>query len=150
MGAPRYARCEQCGSINSFDGAKGKRPVCGKCKKPLDPARSTLDKPVSVDDSTFQNRVIDAKIPVLVCFSAKWCGACRSIEPALNSVASRFKGKMKVTIMDVDASPRAANAFQIRATPTLIVFNGGQAVEQAVGALPEKELSELMARHIGV
>jgi len=148
MGAPRYAMCEQCGSINSFDGAKAKRAVCGKCRTALDPSRATSDSPISVTDATFHDEVIVAKIPVLVDFYAKWCGACKSVESALKAVASRYKGRLKVAMLDVDESRRAANTFQIRATPTLIIFSDGQFVEQVKGALPEKELRELVARHI--
>lgn len=144
-----YAECRQCGSVNRFDNEKGKRPVCGKCSTQLDPRGATSDRPLSVTDGTFADEVLGAKVPVLVDFFATWCGACRSVEPSLEAVASRYKGRLKVSKLDVESSPDSARTYQITATPTLIVFRDGRPAEQAVGALPERELRELVERHIG-
>lgn len=144
-----YAKCKQCGSVNRFDGEKGKAPVCGKCSARLDARDATSDRPLSVTDGTFADEVLGAGVPVLVDFFATWCGACRSLEPALDSVASRYKGSLKVGKLDVESSPESARIYHITATPTLILFRDGRPAERAVGALPERELQKLVEKHIG-
>jgi len=101
MSGAYYVKCTECGSVNRFNNEKGDRPVCGKCKSRLDPARATSDKPVAVNDSVFASDVLGATVPVLVDFFATWCGACRSVEPTLEALASRHKGRLKVTKLDV-------------------------------------------------
>jgi thioredoxin len=143
-----YVKCRQCGSVNRFDDEKGERPVCGKCSAQLDPRGATSDRPLSVTDGTFADEVLGADVPVLVDFFATWCGACRSLEPSLEAVASQYKGRLKVGTLDVERSPESARTYRITATPTLIVFRDGRPAEQSVGALPERELQELVEKHI--
>jgi thioredoxin 1 len=85
---------------------------------------------------------------VLLDFFATWCGACKSIEPALEALASRYKGRFKVAKLDIEKNPRSAAQYQIRATPTLIVFTNGQPAERVEGALPLPQLQELAGRYI--
>ena len=143
-----FVKCGQCGSINRFVSNSEEYPVCAKCSTRLDTSRSTSDRPISVSDATFFDEVLHTAVPVLVDFYAPWCGACRSVEPALEAIASRHKGKLKVTTLDVDRNPRSASKYQIRATPTLIVFQNGQIVEQFVGAAPERQLLDVVQKYI--
>jgi thioredoxin 2 len=143
-----YIRCSTCGSVNRADEREGKRPICGKCKAVLDSHNATADKPVDVSDTTFGEEVLSSNVPVLVDFFATWCGACRSLEPALEAVSSRYKGKLKVAKLDVERNPENANKYQIRATPTLIVFRQGKPAEQVEGALPENQLEVMVGKHM--
>jgi thioredoxin 1 len=63
-------------------------------------------------------------------------------------MASKFKGKLKVGKVDVEQNPRSAGRYQIRATPTLIVFRNGQLAEQVTGALPAPQLEDLVAKYL--
>ena len=105
-------------------------------------------KPIQVDDATFQNEVINSATPVLVDFWAIWCGPCKMIAPVVEELAKEYDGKLKVTKMDVDANPRTAMQFGIRSIPTLLVFKGGQVVEQIVGAVPKRHLVDKVAPHL--
>lgn len=145
----QYIRCWSCGSLNRAGKKEGERPICGKCKAVLDPRNATTDEPMDVSDITFEEEVLSAHVPVLVDFFAAWCGACRSIEPALEAVASRYKGKLKVAKLDVERNPQNAGRYEIRATPTLILFSGGQAAAQVQGALPEAQLDQLVGKYVG-
>jgi thioredoxin 2 len=148
MNGTLYVKCSKCGSINRVVDKEGERPVCGKCKSALDTSRATSDKPLAVTDASFHEEVIAARIPVLVDFFATWCGACRSLEPALQAVSSRHKGRLKVSKLDVEQNPGSARTYQIRATPTLIVFREGKLAERVEGALPERQLETLVEKYI--
>ena len=148
MSETLYVKCTGCGSINRFDNAKDEQPICGNCKNRLEPGRATSDKPVAVSEAAFSIDILGAGIPVLVDFFATWCGACRSVEPALESLASRYKGRLRVATLDVDRNPEAARRYHIRGTPTLILFRDGQAAETVVGAAPERQLEDLVKKYV--
>jgi thioredoxin len=144
----RYIRCSACGAINRVNQEERGRAICGKCKEPLNPKNVTSDEPIAISDINFGEEVLASRVPVLVDFYATWCGACRSLEPALDAVAGHYKGKLKVTKLDIDRNPQNANRYQIRATPTLIVFRDGEPVDQVKGALPERQLDQFVSKYI--
>jgi thioredoxin 1 len=97
----------------------------------------------TVDDQTFDAEVISSDIPVLVDFSAVWCGPCKALEPAVKEVAGEYAGKLKVVKVDIDVSPNVAARFGIRGVPTVIVVKGGREVKRQVGLVPKPKLVAL-------
>jgi len=96
-----------------------------------------------VGDQNFDAEVIASDIPVLVDFSAVWCGPCKALEPAVKEVAGEFAGKLKVVKVDIDVSPGVAARFGIRGVPTVIVMKGGREVKRQVGLVPKPKLVAL-------
>ena len=98
--------------------------------------------------SDFQREVLASEVPVLVDFSAVWCGPCRAIEPHVEAIASELQGKAKVVTVDVDEHSDVASKYGIMSIPALLVFKNGQEVDRLVGAVPKERIHSLIAKHL--
>jgi thioredoxin 1 len=92
-----------------------------------------------VSDADFEKEVLQSSEPVVVDFTAEWCGPCKAMTPALEAIAAELKGKVKVVKLDVDKNPDTTHKYRIQAMPTLMVFKDGKVAEQRVGALVQKK-----------
>ncbi|MEO8194981.1 MAG: thioredoxin domain-containing protein, partial [Gemmatimonadales bacterium] len=107
-------RCQFCGGWNRVDVARAAdKPKCGKCGKPM-----LLDRPIQLDDESFERTISGSGVPVMVDFYADWCGPCKMMAPAVDRVASTYSGKAIVAKLDTDRAQRTAEAFNIRGIPT--------------------------------
>lgn len=93
-----------------------------------------------VDGTTFDAVVLKSEKPVLVDFSATWCGPCRAMEPALKTVAADNKDNVLVVKVNVDDAADLCTKYGVRAVPTLVLFKNGEIVQQRTGALSRKDL----------
>lgn len=103
---------------------------------------------VEVTDATFEEEVLKSELPVLVDFWAVWCAPCRMIAPIVEELSVEKDGSLKVAKMDVDNNPETAMKFGIRSIPTLLVFKGGEVVDQIVGAVPKSLLASKVDKHL--
>lgn len=101
---------------------------------------------LDLTDANFRREVLEADRPVLVDFTAQWCGPCKAMAPALDALAAEYAGKVKVAKLDVEQNQDTAEQFGIRAMPTLLFFKGGKVVGQIVGAVPKARLDEALKR----
>ncbi|MDX6361549.1 thioredoxin [Streptomyces sp. NPDC058274] len=93
-----------------------------------------------VTDADFAAEVIGADLPVLVEFTADWCGPCRQLAPVLSDIAAEEGERLKVVQLDVDANPGTTIAYGVMAMPTLMVFRDGEPVKSMVGARAKRRL----------
>jgi len=103
-------------------------------------------KVVSAQD--FERDVVQADHPVLVQFSARWCGPCRALAPTLESLAREFVGRAGVVKVDVEASPELAERFRVASIPCLVVFGQGREIGRIVGTAPKAQLAAALQRAV--
>ena len=98
------------------------------------------DKPVPVNDTSFDQQVLKSETPVLVDFWATWCGPCKMIAPVLEEIAGEQSGKLKIAKLDVDQNPETAQKFGVMSIPTLLLFKDGKEVNRLVGYMPKAQI----------
>ena len=101
-----------------------------------------MGKPTAVDDSNFDQTVLQAKTPVLVDFWAAWCGPCRMVAPVVEELAEEYEGRISFAKLDVDQNPKTASKYGIMSIPTLLIFKNGSPVSNIVGFRPKAELKQ--------
>ncbi|MCF7668953.1 MAG: thioredoxin [Verrucomicrobia bacterium] len=105
-------------------------------------------KTIELTKANFEEEVIHSPVPVLVDFWAEWCGPCKMISPIIDELAFEYDGKAKVGNVNVDEEQELASQFSIRAIPTLLIFKGGEVVDQIVGMTNKRDLKAAVDKFI--
>ncbi|TNE59654.1 MAG: thioredoxin [Bacteroidetes bacterium] len=90
------------------------------------------------------SELIRSDKPVLVDFSAEWCGPCKMLAPILEDVKRRIGDKATIFKLDVDRNPLIASSYNVMAVPTLIIFQNGKPVWRRSGVLSAVELTKAL------
>jgi thioredoxin 1 len=99
---------------------------------------------LTLNEQNFEAEVLKSAVPVLVDFTATWCGPCRALAPIVEKIADEFEGKVKVGKLDIDESPAVTAKYGIRSVPTVLVFQDGQKKGQHVGLTTRDKLVQLL------
>ena len=94
---------------------------------------------IEINETNFQNEVLQSKQPVLVDFWAEWCGPCKMLAPALEEIAGEQAG-FKIGKVNVDENPALAARFGIQSIPTLLYFAGGEVRDKTVGVTGKRAI----------
>ncbi len=101
---------------------------------------------IVVTDDTFETRVLQSPLPVLVDFWAPWCGPCRTVSPMVEEIAREYAGRLRVAKVNTDENSRWAGRLSIMGIPTLILFKRGREADRIVGAAPKSVLTQRVER----
>ena len=101
-----------------------------------------MSQPISVTDHNFDELVLADKLPVLVDFSAPWCGPCNAVEPIIDQLAQEYSGKVTFAKINVDENKTIAVRYGVQGLPTMLIFKDGKPYSQINGAKPKSELKK--------
>jgi thioredoxin 1 len=104
---------------------------------------------VDVNDASFEQVVLNADGPVLVDFTAEWCGPCRLLHPIIEKIANDYDGRAVIARVDVDNAQQTAVRFRIMSVPTVMFFKGGEVQDQSIGLVREKDLTKMLDPLLG-
>ena len=136
--------CPHCKEINKIPKKDSyNKANCGKCKSSL------LDnKVIELDNSSFDDIIVNSDIPVIIDFWAPWCGPCKMMAPTFSKVALEYPLKTVFTKVNTQDEQDLARRFNIQSIPTLIVFKDGIEVQRVSGALDANNLQQLVNSHL--
>jgi thioredoxin 1 len=100
-------------------------------------------------DANFQAEVLECQTPVLVDFTAEWCGPCHMLAPVIARLNEEWNGAVKVGELDVDANLNVTQQYEVMGMPTLILFKGGQPVERLSGYMAKDRILNKLKPHLG-
>ena len=104
--------------------------------------------PLTVEDTTFDEHVLNSDRPVLVDFWAPWCGPCRLVSPVVEALGEAHADKIAVAKVNTDENQQLAMRYSIFSIPTLIMFQGGREVERLVGYMPQEVMEKRLSAYL--
>ncbi len=127
-------------TIGGLTGARG----CDAAEGPEGPRRAAkaMSTMLKFTDQNFENEAVKSPIPVLVDFSAVWCGPCKSLAPIVEDLSREYAGRIKIGKLDIDEDRETPTRFDVMAVPTLIFLKGGKEVARFTGLRPRAAIKE--------
>jgi thioredoxin 1 len=107
-----------------------------------------MSNAITVNETSFEQEVLQSDIPVLVDFWAEWCAPCKMIAPMLDALANEMSGNLKVAKINVDSNQNLAARYDVRSIPTLLLIVDGVVKDQIGPGLSQKDLRKRIETHI--
>jgi thioredoxin 1 len=101
-----------------------------------------------INQDEFSEKVLQSDLPVLVDFTATWCGPCKMVSPLVEELASEWQGKARVFKMDVDSNQETPIQFSVMGIPALLLFVNGEVAARVTGFKPKKQLIKTFEPHL--
>jgi thioredoxin 1 len=105
---------------------------------------------IYVDDSSFEAEVMNSKLPVLIDFTAEWCGPCKKQAPILEALSANKANVLKIVKVDIDESPSITSKFGVRSVPSMLLIKDGQKVDLKVGLTSLADLTYFVSQKLGI
>lgn len=99
-------------------------------------------------DATFRQEVLESDRPVLVDFTAEWCGPCHMLAPVVEKLNDEWNGVVKVGKLDIDVNVETTMQYGVMGVPTLILFKSGQPAERLMGFMPKERILAKLTPHL--
>jgi thioredoxin 1 len=103
---------------------------------------------LDLTDASFRSEVLETALPVLVDFTAEWCGPCKQVAPIVDQLSVELAAQLKVGRLDIDQNVGTTMQFGVLGLPTLILFKNGQPVERWTGFVPKPKLLQKLKTHL--
>lgn len=97
----------------------------------------------TITTKEFDKEVLQSDLPVMLKFTAEWCGPCVSLQPLLEQIAEEVSSKAKILKLDIDDSPEIASRYKVKSIPAMLVFKGGQVVSTQIGRTTKDKIMAL-------
>ena len=134
--------CPNCGKRNRVQPSSQGVPRCAVC-------HHHLPWVVDANHETFDAEIA-ASVPVVIDLWAPWCGPCRMVTPALERLAHKHAGGLKVVKLNVDSEPEIAARYGVQSIPLLVLVRDGNELDRLLGAMPESQIESWLRQHVGV
>ncbi|PNH08469.1 Thioredoxin M-type, chloroplastic [Tetrabaena socialis] len=114
------------------------------------PRRSVLVRAgaEAVNDDSFQNMVLESKVPVLVSFWAPWSDSCRNALRMVDEIAEEYAGKLKCFKLDTDESPNVSGEYGLRSIPSIMIFKAGTKCATITGDVPKGTIQQTVEKYV--
>jgi len=101
-----------------------------------------------LSEGTFEAEVLKSTLPVMVDFTAIWCGPCKMLEPVIKQLSQEWEGKVKIVKVDVDDNSKVAMQYGVMGVPTLILFVNGDPIQRMSGYQPKERIISKFSAYI--